>query len=346
MGFEMAKSKKILVLRFGALGDLVHTTIIPQAIKAKYPDYEVHYCCEARYAAVLQNNPDIDKIIEFDHKRKKDFPYNLQIALKLRHEHYDVVLNLTNAFRNNFMTFIASPKHKFTKVPMGHKHVVDAFFLSAQKAFPAIKQPRTLRLGLDPAALENMKSQVAEYPRPYIILSPGGQTDNNRQGRAWPAESWIELGNLLKGIFGGTIFLSGSTDEREFHKTISEKIDGAVLFSGKFSIAQTMCLISLCDLFISGDSGPLHIASGLGVKTIGLFGSTNPENVRPYGENGSFVAAFSKCKFCWQKQCKKLKAGKKYTPCMKSIKPAHVLNLINNKKLLGSTGDVFRIALD
>ena len=66
-------AKKILVLRFGALGDLVHTTIIPQAIKAKYPDYEIHYCSEARYVQVLKNNPYIDKIIEFDHKRKKEF---------------------------------------------------------------------------------------------------------------------------------------------------------------------------------------------------------------------------------------------------------------------------------
>ncbi len=339
----MGKLKKILVLRFGALGDIVHTTIIPQAIKAKYPEYEVHYCCEARYVHVLQNNADIDKIIEFDHKRKKDFSYNLEVALKLRHEHYDVVLNLTNAFRNNFMTFIANPKHKFTKVPMGHKHVVDAFFLSAKQAFPELKQPKNLRLGLDSAALEEMKTRLAEYPQPFVVLSPGGQTDNNRQGRAWPAENWIELGNLLKGIFGGTIFISGSPDEKEFHKTIFDKIGGAVLFSGELSIAQSMALFSLCDLFISGDSGPLHIASGLGVKTIGLFGSTNPENVKPYGENGNYIGALSKCKFCWQKQCKKLKEGKKYTPCMSSIKPEHILNLINKKKLLGSVGDVLRI---
>ncbi len=341
----MSKSKKVLVLRFGALGDIVHTTIIPQAIKAKHPDYEVHYCCESRYVHVLENNPDIDKIIEFDHKRRKDFSYNLQTALQLRHEHYDVILNLTNAFRNNFMTFVANPKEKFTKVTMGHKHVVDAFFLSAKAAFPDLKQPKNLHLGLDTQALDSMKKDVENFPRPFFVLSPGGQTDNNRQGRAWQPENWVDLGNLLKQIFGGTVFISGSPAEKDFHKTIADKIDGAVLYSGELSIKQSMALFSLCDLFISGDSGPLHIASGLGVKTVGIFGSTNPENVKPYGENGYSIGALSKCKFCWQKKCSKLKEGEKYTPCMKSIKPAHVLNLINKKKLM-SNDDVLRISLD
>ncbi len=328
------ENKKVLVLRFGALGDIVHTTIIPQAIKAKYPNYEVHYCCESRYVHVLQNNPDIDKIIEFDHKRKKDFSYNLETALKLRHEHYDVILNLTNAFRNNLMTFIASPKEKYGKIPMGHKHVVDAFFLAAKKAFPDLKQPKNLKLGLDPAALEKVKARVEGYSRPLVVLSPGGQTDKNRQGRTWPAKYWAELGNLLKQIYGGTILISGSPDERDYHKTIADKIDGAVLLSGELSIAESMGVFSVCDLFISGDSGPLHIASGLGVKTIGIYGSTNPENVSPYGQNGYIAEPMIKCKYCWQKECAKLKEGQKYSPCIKSIKPAHILNLINVNKLL------------
>ncbi len=328
------ETKKILILRFGALGDIVHTTVIAQAIKAKYPHYEVHYCCESRYVHVLQHNPDIDKIIEFDHKRKKDFSYNLEIALKLRHEHYDVIFNLTNAFRNNFMTFIANPKEKYGKVPRGHKHVVYAFFLAAQKAFPKLKQPKNLRLGLDSAALEKMKSRVSNFAHPLIVFSPGGQTDKNRQGRTWPAKYWVEFGNLLKQIYGGTILVSGSPDEKDYHKTIADKIDGAVLLSGELSIAESMALFSLCDLFISGDSGPLHIASGLGVKTVGIYGSTNPENVSPYGQNGYVVEPMIECKYCWQKECAKLKEGQKHTPCMKSIKPAHVLNLINSKKLL------------
>lgn len=327
-------AKKILVLRFGALGDIVHTTIIARAIKAKHPDYEVHYCCEARYVEVLKNNPDIDKIIEFDHKRKKDFSYNLEIALQLRHEHYDVIFNLTNAFRNNFMTFVANPKHKFQKVPMGHKHVVYAFFLAAQQAFPELKLPKDLRLGLDEKALAEMNTRLETYPRPFFVFSPGGETDKNRQGRVWPAKHWVNLGNLLKQIYGGTIFISGSPDEKAYHKKIAEQIDGAVLFSGELPITYSMCLFSLCDLFISGDSGPLHIASGLAKNTLGIYGSTNPENVSPYGEHGYVVEPAVKCKYCWQKECKKLKPGQKYTPCIKSIKPEHVLNLINRKKLL------------
>lgn len=332
----MAKSKKILILRFGALGDIVHTTIIAQAIKAQYPEHQIHYCCEARYVHVLQNNPDIDKIIPFDHKRKKDWKYNLQFALDFRKEEYDIIFNLTNALRNNFMTFVAKPKLEVKKFPMGHKHVVDAFFLSAEKAFPELPKPRRLRLGTDPAAVEKVKKLLEGYKGKIVVFSPGGQTDNNRQGRAWPQKNWVELGNLLKRLYDVNIFITGAPSEKEAHQKIAERIEGAVLLTGKFSIAESMALFSLCNLFISGDSGPLHIASGYKVNALGLFGSTNPENVKPYGEYGYAVCANSKCKFCWKKQCAKLKEGKKYTPCMLSITPEHVINSINRNKLLGS----------
>lgn len=322
--------KKVLVLRLGALGDIVHTTIIARAIKEAHPDWEVHYCSEARYTHVLENNSDIDKIIPFDHKRKKDFSYNLEVALSLRHEHYDVIFNLTNAFRNNFMTFIAQPKRKFGKVPMGDNHVVEAFFMSAKNAFPELELPKNLKLGVSKNVLADVQTKVEKYPRPYIIFSPGGQTDNNRQGRSWTPENWIELGKKLNG----TIFISGSPDERKYHKTIADKIKGAVLMSGELSISESMALFSLCDLFISGDSGPLHIASGLGVNCVGIFGSTNPKNVRPYGEKGYIVEPTTECRYCWEKKCKLLEAGEHYTPCMKSITPEMVLKIIEEKDLL------------
>ena len=327
--------KKVLVLRFGALGDLVHTTIIPQAIKAKYPDCEIHYCSEARYVQVLKNNPHIDKIIEFDQKRRKEFSYMLEVALQLRHEHYDIIFNLTNAFRNNLMAFIASPKQIFPKVEMGRKHVVEAFFLAAQKAFPELILPKNLVLGVDTASEMKIDAELQKYPRPFVIISPGGETDANRQGRTWCAKSWVELSNIIKTIYGGTIFISGSPDEKLYHSKIAEQIPGAVLYSGSLSIAETMALISKCDIFISGDSGPLHIASGLGVNAIGLFGSTHPKNVKPYGEKGFVVEPAMRCKYCWEKECKRLKKKQqRHTPCMNSIKPEHVLKLIEKKNLL------------
>ena len=327
-------SKKILILRFGALGDIVHTTIIPQAIKAKYPNYEVHYCSESRYLHVIKNNPNIDKIIEFDHKRKKDIFYNFSIAQKLKSETYDVILNLTNALRNNLMTLYANPKQSFKKLPMGNRHAVEAFFLSAKQAFPELTLPKNLQLGVDEKIAESVSKKISEYPRPYFVFSPGGETDLNRQGRTWPAKYWCELGNLLHRIFGGTIFVTGSPSERDFHKKIVINTEGAILCSGDFSIAESMSLFSLCDLFISGDSGPLHIASGLGKNTIGILGSTAPENIAPYGEHGFYVEPRISCKYCWQKKCKKLQEGEKYTPCMKSIKPENILDLINRHKLL------------
>lgn len=331
----MAKeNKKILILRFGALGDIVHSTVIAHAIKEKYPQYEIHYCCEVAYSKVLVNNPDIDKIICYDKRKRGNWLYNCKLALKLRKENYDIVFNLTKALRNFVISILTNPKSIYINFPMRDKHVVEAFFNTAKQAFKDIKLPKRLYLGVDETAKNKVLQEIQNYPKPWIIFSPGGEADNNRQGRVWPKGAWAELGELINKKFNGTIFITGSKAEQNYHKEILDKIPNAILCSGKYTLLESMALISLCNIFISGDSGPLHIASGLDVPTIGIFGSTNPKNVAPYCEKGICVGPKTKCKFCWQKKCRRLKPSAKYTQCMKSVRPKVVLQKIIENNIL------------
>lgn len=331
----MAKSHlKILILRLGALGDIVHTTIMAQAIKAAYPDSEVHYCVEERYFDVVKNHPNVDKVHLYNQKLRKNWFYTLKFSQKLKNEHYDVIFNLTNAMRNNLIAFLAFPKNITFHKKCSDRHVVDDFFETAKKVFPNLIKPKMLNLGYNQQVNSELESELSKYSRPFLVISPGGETDNNRQGRIWGKENWINFCKLFSDKYGGTIFINGSQSEIKYHEEIISLLKNSVLITGQFSIEKSMCLTKQADLFMSGDTGPLHLASGLNVNTVGLFGSTNPKNVKPYGEKGYAIGANSNCKFCWLKKCDKKSAEDVITPCMASIKPEQVLNFINEKNLI------------
>ena len=78
-------------------------------------------------------------------------------------------------------------------------------------------------------------------------------------------------------------------------------------------------MLSQADLMISGDTGPIHIASAFGVKTLALLGSTSPDKIKPYGENGFYISSKHNCKYCWKKKCPYLKENETYTPCMEAL---------------------------
>ncbi len=329
------KKLKVLILRFGALGDIVHTTIIAQAIKKQYPDYEVHYCVETRYSDILKNNSDIDKIYCYNQMKRKDWFYTINFAFELRKERYNVVFNLTNALRNNLMALIIAPEKIIYHEKSQFNHVVDDFFETAKRAFPDLNKPENLHLEVDKDILIKVNESLNSYPHPWLVVSPGGETDGNRQGRMWAKDSWIEFCKQFLKEFGGTVFINGSSNEKNYHEKILKFLNktNTIMLTGKYSLAQSMCLTKLADLFISGDTGPLHLASALNVKTIGLFGSTDPQNVAPYGKNGYCVSAKNGCRFCWKKRCDKINDKTVITPCMSSILPKDVISIINKIRI-------------
>lgn len=327
----MENKKKILVIRLGAIGDVVHTTIIPKAIKLKHPDYEIHYLTQNEIAPILDNNPFIDKVIPMITKRKKDNKYLIELGMELFKERYDIVFCLTNALRNMLFAAMCLPKRIVLK--SGGKGLwVENFFRTAKKAIKDIELPDSLTLGVNPDYDNNVNEFIKDYPRPYTMIVPGGGTDSHRQGRTWNLKNWDILSEKILSEYGGTVFVCGDKYEKKFHNQLEK--ENVVITSGMFNLGGSSALLSKADLVISGDTGPMHIASAHGVSVLGLLGSTSPDKIKPYGKNGYFVSSDYECKYCWKKKCKLLKAGEKYTPCMESLTPESVIDFVKSNNLL------------
>lgn len=325
------KSKKILVIRLGAIGDVVHTTIIPKSIKLKHPDYEIHYLTENRIVPLIENNPYIDKVYSLNASLKRDNSYIFKTGLMLFNERYDIVINLTNALRNYILAYMAMPKRIVSRVNTKGSWVED-YFYTAKKVIKDIEIADSLTLRVNEDADTKIKSFLEPYPKPYTVFVPAGKNDKTRQGRIWDIKQWDRLASDILNKYGGTIFVCGGKKEKEYQSVLAN--ERVILTSGDFSLAESTALLSHSDLVISGDTGPVHIASALDINTLTLLGSTSPDKIKPYGPKGHYVSAADGCRFCWKKKCKHLTKDQVYTPCMEKITPDMIMEEISRYNLL------------
>ena len=326
--------KKILIIRFGAIGDVVHTTNVYRSIKASYPNSKIHYLTSKVPSELLINDKDLDRVWVIDPKKIKfNSGYVKEYAKNLRAEKFDCVINLQPSFKSKYLISKIGVKRRLNYKKKNEIHAVTNFWKTAYNAIPNLNELQNTQIFLDENICTKVKKEIESYPRPYIILNVGGM-HSPRQGRVYPVEKWVELGNKLQDKFNGTIFITGLDEDKNELKEL-EQIKNSVSFVGKMSLLETASLTKQVDLMVSGDSGPLHIAMALGVKTIGLYGSMPPARSGCYGYTGSCIVSDYHCAPCNKRKCKYLKKTKElYAPCMKAIDVEKVLGAINIREYI------------
>ncbi len=332
----MAKKKlfkKVLIIRTGAIGDVIHTTNTFRAIKDAHPEVEIHYLTSIN-ESMLVYDKNLAKVWVIESEKFKPFSkYTMEFAKKLKAEKFDVAINLQPSFKTRLLVELAKIKTHFNYKKKSKLHAVQNYWETAKKAFPDIKNYSDLKMYLNPEVSEKMHTELSKYKRPLVVLN-AGHVFAKRQGRTYPVEKWIELGNKIQEKYDGTILITGVKVDEEILKPL-EQIKNSVSFVSKLSLDENSALIKNSDILISGDSGPLHIASALGVKALGLFGSMPIERTGPCGENCSVVVSPMECAPCNHIKCKYLKGtGELYSPCMKMIEVENIM--VEVDKLLRS----------
>ena len=318
------KKKKVLLIKMGALGDIVHSTIIPQAIKAQYPDCEIHYLTTKFHTTILKYSPYVDKILVYED--------NLFDTLKMLFKnHYDIIFGLNYTLKIVLLSYLSCPRRVVFR---GYKGVswIENYFYTAKQVFKDINLPKRLHLAVDDELSTKYTDELQNYPKPHIFFCPGRVSNNARQGRTWNIKKWKELSEQLLNKYGGSIFVIGTKIEKEYHQILEN--DHVHIFTGKHGLKDTLAFISKADLMISADTGPVHIASAYDIKTLSILGSTSPDKIKPYGENGYYVGPKTECKYCWKKKCDKLAKNNIYSPCIESISVEDIIRTIDKYNLL------------
>ncbi len=322
----MDNIKKILIIRTGAIGDVVHSTNLYRSIKKFYPSIKIHYMTSELIKPLLISDPDLEKIITINPKFSLFSAYTKELANILKQEYYDLVINLHPSFKVRGLIFLSDIKKQLIYKKNFKVHAVTNFWQTGLKVFPDMQEEKELTLHLPKEAVETAKERLKNLPRPLIVINAGGVM-SKRQGRTYPVDKWIELGNKIQEKYNGTVILNGAKEDKEILSPLNN-IKNSINFIGELSLVDSCAVISQCNLMISGDSGPLHIASALKVKSIGLYGSM-PVNRTGCYSSGVNIVSEKSCVPCNRRKCKYLQNSEKiYAPCMEEIQTNTVLNTV------------------
>lgn len=317
--------RKILFIRLGTIGDIVHSTLAYQTIKQNRPNILIDYLTSSLMQELVNNDNLLHKIISLD-----DSTYDgmFRLAMKLTENNYDLVVNLQPTFKTRFFTSILNKKFVLTYKNNNNKHNVENFFNLIQPVIPEIEIPKKLTVLLNKDTLKWTKHAMENEKITHAIgIIPGSSSKNI--GKLWPNENWKKLLDYITNQKRLNAILFGGTNEFDFAKEL-QKINKDKIrnFCGKLTISQTTGMLSSCMIVIGCNTGPTHIATAVGPKVIGLYGSTNTVQTGLYGTGHEMIISNNDCLFCEKNTCVFIKNKKEYAPCMKAISVDKVIEVL------------------
>jgi len=316
--------KKVLIFRLGAIGDVVHTTALIRSLKAFDSKISIQYLTTKIPSQLLEYDHDLDKIWIAENK---SYWYIHNFSKKLREEKFDICINLQPpTIRNKIFSFLIGTRKTLNYRKDFRFHAVENFWTTAKSIFNDLILPENLKLSIP----ENIKERFLGICEGRKVIGFNMGVSSTRQGRRWPINYWRQLAKSLIDKYNCKIILTGSSDDAAFSEQILDVSLNIESYCGKLSILENTALLSICDVVISGDTGPLHIATAIGVPTIGLYGAAPVSRTGPYGTQATALYSDRKCVPCNRRKCKYSKKDDLYNLCMEDLTPDMVFNSVKN----------------
>lgn len=313
----------ILVVRIGAIGDVVMALSVLPALRREYPSAKVTWLCGKTVAGLLGQVEDIDEVIVLDDAQLLAGNYLEKLLelgrtwLKLFGSTYDLLLlgHGNSLYTLLVLTVRSKTRRSFSYKgriwPVKGRYHADEFTRLATN----VDGPMAVR-GTFPKIKKDLSDAVKQYlPRDlsnFVALAPGGARNTMRDDalRRWPLSNYVKLAAKL--IQRGTgIIITGSEGDGWVRRSF-ESYD-CIDIIGKTSLADLVAIYAMCPLVITHDSGPMHLAELAGTNVIALFGPTLPsEKVRPNSNTSVFWSGSSlPCCPCYD--------GKNYSLCSDNV---------------------------
>lgn len=341
---DTAILKRILIFNVNWLGDVLFSTATIRAIRRNFPDSYLACIIPSRCYPILKDNPHLDEIIIFDEKdRHKGLRSHLDFVTQLKEKKFDAVFLLHRSLSRTLICRLAgipqrigyyTKKRGFlltTKIPMPRKdsmHRIDYYLNVVEKAGVRVED-RYAEFFFNPddsRVIEDFLGKNEIKKEDFLVtINPGGNWNPKR----WPKEYWARLADLLIRELAARVIITGGPQDIKLATDIKNQMrEKPVIGCGAFNIKQLGALVRRADLFITADTGPLHIANAVGAKNIiALFGPTAVDITGPYPlKNVIIVQKDVGCRIpCYEVNCKDSR-------CMKAITPEDVLEKAKRSK--------------
>lgn len=276
---------KICIVKLSAMGDIIHAMVALQFIKKAFPSSQIDWVVEAAFVDVLKNNPHIDKILPINlksiKKKKSEIFTQYKILKEYSKNNYDIVIDAQGLLKSAIVAKIIGAKviAGFDKESI--REGVASLFYNKKVHIPydantidrnvaAICEP----LGISVSSNDILQKEkflfsssiVEDLPSSFNIFVIGSTWES----RNYPKEKFVEIANKLKKE---TLVVWGSKEEYERAMWMQENSPFTRVLP-KVSLDELKFVISKCSLLIGNDTGPTHMAWGLNVASITIFGPT------------------------------------------------------------------------
>lgn len=320
--------KKVLIVRFSSIGDIVLTTPIIRCLKLQRPELEIHFLTKNSFASILENNPYVDKVFSITKSTSEILP-------QLKNEGYDFIVDLHKNTRTrqlkmalrkpsrsypklNFKKFLLT-NFKIDKMPK--VHIVDRYF-EAVKILGITNDQKGLDYFIPEKDEINIDSQ--DIPKFYIAFAIGAQFATKKL----PENKIIEL--LSKT--DKSIVLLGGENDRKLGEKIANKLAHVISKCGDLNLNQSASVLKQAEKVISHDTGLMHIASAFQKPIISIWGNTVPSiGMYPYLPQKNAVFSIHEVDGLKCRPCSKIG----YQKC-----PKGHFNCMNNQDLDAIAGDL------
>jgi heptosyltransferase-1 len=292
---------KVLIVRVGAMGDVLHALPAVAALKRARPLWRVDWAVDPRWAPLLvddEHGPIVDMVHLVPTKEWSKAPVSpatlrsvLGLRKELRTEHYDLAVDMQGTLRSAVIGRMAAPLD-FAGYTDPRESLAAKFYKRkiTRRGAHVVEQSAALLgeacgVALEPGAVEIPRAQWAEgwaaneavVRRPMALLTAGGGWG----AKQWPATRYGVLAAELQRMGFDVVVNAPRADDAIVLSVVAAS--GGAARVVVCNVAGLISLLSRTDLLVGGDTGPMHLAAAMGVPLVALFGPTSPERNGPWG---------------------------------------------------------------
>jgi heptosyltransferase-2 len=313
--------RRVLIRSANWVGDAVMSLPAIASIRVSFPRAKIVILAKPWVADLFQGSTAVDRVWVYRSPGPHEgFWGKWRLAQELKPEKFEIALLLQNAFEAAWIAFLARisrragygtdgrtlllthPVRLNSGIRRGHQidyylNMVRSLGCSPVSGIPSLQVPE----GRRKEARERLAALGVQGSEPLVGFSPGATYGSAKE---WFPERYAELAGRLIREFGARILVFGSSSGTAIPSGSSPKKSPSILdLTEKTTLAQAVALIAQCRLFVTNDSGLMHVAAALGVPLVAIFGSTDPQRTRPLGHHSRILYKALPCGPCLKTQC-------------------------------------------
>ena len=322
---------RICVIKPSSLGDVVHSLPILPELRRLWPQAHISWVVAGSFRGLLEGRPDLDRVISYDKGPSGVSARGVRglakLCRSLAKERFDLTIDLQGLFRSGLMTAATRAPVRVgledaregagwfythtVDAPRSRVHAVDRVMLAAEALGGNRSEPE-FYLPVGEADDAWAERTLAAIPRPRLVLNVGSRWLTKR----WPVRQFAEVARRAVAEYGAGLVAVGAPEDRDLVDSLRESLGRTPVLDlcGATSLLQLAALAKQSDVYLSNDTGPIHLAAAVGATVVGIYTCTDPKLTGPYGPRAAVVRSCVWCAPSFRKTCDRLECHDEVSP--------------------------------